>query len=71
MTAYAIRFEPCSMPATTSGPYDIPPRHFRYTIRRADGSLVFRLETQAEAAQILDRLNGEEWIDELGEELAW
>lgn len=70
MTAYAVYPELCLMPATEYGDSRVPPRHFRYTIRRADRSLVFRLETLAEAEQILARLNGDEWIDELGEELA-
>ena len=57
---YTLRSEFCIMPSTTSGPYVVPARGFRYAIRRQDGSLVFRTETRHLAHEIMDRLNGGE-----------
>ncbi|MCR4341615.1 MAG: hypothetical protein NUW01_17205 [Gemmatimonadaceae bacterium] len=59
MTRYILSSESYVMPATNSGDYRVPPRDFRFAIRRThDHSLVFRTQTVRLANEILENLNG-------------
>lgn len=54
---YRIVSELHVSPAVHYAGRDLPPREFKYAIRRADGSLVFRTQKHKYATEILANLN--------------
>ena len=56
MTTYRVHAERHFEPAMRSGPYNVPPRDFAFSVRRNDGTLVFRADTDRFARELLTRL---------------